>query len=117
MAGRIVGGIGVSLIGALMCWLAAHSIRDDVNYRKMPGLRTPETLESWAAWLAAHRRISPVMWRTGLAALLLGAVGVIWGVIDGRGSAEVAMIICLAVFIPVVIYVYRAGTKAVTAES
>lgn len=112
MSDWMVGGIGLTLLGVLLCWTAKHSICDDVDYRRIPGLRTPDTLRSRESWLAAHRRIHRLLWRTGLAGIVIGTACIVWDFVSGRGNAELIVVLCLVAFAPVAVVAYRAGNGA-----
>jgi hypothetical protein len=112
MSDWAVGGVGLTLLGTLLCWTAKHSIRDDVDYRRIPGLRTPDTLRSRESWRAAHRRIQYLLWRSGLAGIVIGVGCIVWDFIDGRGNAELIIVLCLVAFVPVAIVAYRVGNSA-----
>ncbi|MBI9115750.1 SdpI family protein [Sanguibacter sp. YZGR15] len=108
----VFAGLAFAAIGGFLLWTAVHSVRQDVDHRRSPGLRTPTTLESRQAWLAAHRRISPVLWRTGLVTMILSVAAVIWGSVDGGGNAEAFVVGCLLTFLPVLVHVYVRGSRA-----
>jgi hypothetical protein len=112
MSDWVFGGIGLTLLGALLCWTAKCAIRDDVDYRRIPGLRTPDTLRSRESWLAAHRRIHHLLWRSGLAGVVIGVGCILWGFVSGSGNAELIIVLCLVAFLPVAVVSYQAGNGA-----
>ena len=78
MSEALLLGLVVSSFGALLVWTARASVRDGVVPERSPGVRTPTTMDSREAWLAAHRPLAPWFWGAGVAYGVLGGAIVVW---------------------------------------
>ena len=112
MSDVVVAGAFFLLLGGLLLWTARHAVTPTTDHRRSPGLRTPSTLRSPAAWLAAHRRIAPHLHLLGS---LSTAVGGLWLVAAARGlrpGSESFVVLPLALFLPLVLLVVVIGNRA-----
>lgn len=89
MVENVITGLLVTGLGGFVAWAALNSTREDVNPRSAPGLRTPTTMSSREAWLAAHRVISGPLWWSGVALTTIGSGIVAWSLAGSPSQAEV----------------------------
>lgn len=89
MLANVVAGLVLSAVGVVTAWASRRAVAPNVDPQRAPGLRTPTTMASREAWLAAHRPIAPAMWWMGVVVVLAG-IGVLgWSVIGSPSEAQV----------------------------
>lgn len=70
----LLGVLGAFLAGALILWLASACRRGTLKRNPVLGVRTPSTLRSDEAWIAAHRAGAPQLAIGGWGVIVAGLV-------------------------------------------
>ncbi len=113
MSDALFADLALCAIGSLLCWTAVHAVAPDVDRHRSPGLRTPATLSSQDAWLAAHRRIQPVVWRSGLCGVAVSAACSVALALGWSQGSNVAVVLgMMALFLPCAVRIMVVGDRA-----
>lgn len=106
---RIVLAVLLVGTGVLLLWLARATVSGRVRRNQVAGIRTPATLASDEAWLAAHRRAEGPTRAGGFASILTG-LGVL---VPGEEWAVIVIIgVGSLVMLGLVLYGAKVGTDA-----
>ncbi|WP_432487678.1 SdpI family protein [Kineococcus sp. SYSU DK018] len=98
-------------MGGFLCWTAHHATRPSVRYERAPGLRTPATLRSRRAWLAAHEKIAPLLWAAGVGTIVYAGAAALWLTTQERGTADGFAAVWALLLLPVMVSVVRRGQR------
>jgi uncharacterized membrane protein len=116
LLGPMVIGALFALVGAAMLVTGAR-----IRARKLPrnrfvGMRTSTTMRSDEAWDAAQRATLPSLWIAGSVLIVLGAVDIVVGFVDGHDRLVIGVsVVAVAVVILMAIYQIVKGTAAANA--
>lgn len=102
-----IAGILFSIIGIGFLWMAWLMTNERLPRNDLVGMRTRATLESDAAWNAAHRASA---WSVALTAVVLLVAG-IWLLLNGQ-SAGANRNVVLGTSIAIVIIIVAGGIQA-----
>ncbi|MCI2956832.1 SdpI family protein [Agromyces atrinae] len=75
--GRIIVGLVMIAAGVLVIWLARATASGRVGRNDIAGIRTPSTMATDDAWLAAHIRAKRPTIFAGVASLVTGAAALL----------------------------------------
>lgn len=109
LAPRAVLAVVMALSGVLMIWMARATASGRLGRNDVAGIRTPATLASDEAWLAAHRRARRSNEVGGLVALVTAALAFVPLPVPVVGAA--VLVACL-VMLAVVLHGARVGARA-----
>ncbi|WP_146077848.1 SdpI family protein [Pseudoclavibacter sp. AY1F1] len=109
---RIVLSIVMAGAGLLVMWMAQAAASGQLKRNDIAGIRTPSTMSSDVAWLAAHVRSKRATMTAGILALVSGLVVLI--PMPGPVMIAVVMVGCAAL-LGFVLYGARVGSRAAKA--
>ncbi|WP_181028410.1 SdpI family protein [Pseudoclavibacter sp. RFBA6] len=112
LAARIVLAIVMAGSGLLVMWMAQAAASGQLKRNDIAGIRTPSTMSSDVAWLAAHVRSKRATMTAGILALVSGLVVLV--PMPGPAMIGVVMAGCAAL-LGFVLYGARVGVKAAKA--
>ncbi|WP_353114389.1 SdpI family protein [Microbacterium sp.] len=90
----LLGILGAGLAGVLVLWLASACRRGTLKRNPLLGVRTPSTLRSDEAWIAAHRAGAPQLAIGGWGLMAAGAVAAVF-LIVGRPVPGIPLTVVL----------------------
>lgn len=111
---RIVLFVTMAGSGALLIWMARAAASGKLRRNSLAGIRTPSTMASDEAWLAAHERSKGVTLLTGYLSI---AIGVISLVPMPPAALGIMVLVGAALMIIVMMWGTRVGTKAALAAT
>ena len=109
LAPRAVLAVVMTLSGVLMIWMARATASGRLGRNHISGIRTPATLASDEAWLAAHRRARRSNEVGGVVAFATAALAFLPLPVPVVGAA--VLVACL-VLLAVVLHGARVGARA-----
>lgn len=107
--GRIIVGVVMIAAGVLVIWLARATASGRVGRNDIAGIRTPSTMATDDAWLAAHVRAKRPTIYAGIASFATGAFAVLPLPIPVIGAGVVVGAVVMIAF---VLYGSVVGTAA-----
>lgn len=111
---RIVLLVTMGGAGALLIWMARAAASGKLKRNSLAGIRTPSTMASDEAWLAAHERSKGATLLTGYLSV---AIGVISLVPMPPSALGIMVLAGAALMVIVMMWGTRVGTKAALAAT
>ena len=111
---RIVLLVTMGGSGALLIWMARAAASGKLKRNSLAGIRTPSTMASDEAWLAAHVRAKRATLTTGYVAVATGAVALIP---MPPAALAITVLAGAALMILVMMWGTRVGIKAALAAT
>lgn len=103
MAGGLIGGGSMLVAGLVIMWIGNRMAEGRFTRNRWAGIRTPSTMKSDEAWLAAHEAGAPLMSSAGTLGAAGGLVGVIAGVLGASEGVVVGLILVGALLMTVLL--------------
>ncbi|MFB8893510.1 SdpI family protein [Microbacterium plantarum] len=111
---RVVLFVTMAGSGALLIWMARAAASGKLKRNSLAGIRTPSTMASDEAWLAAHERAKGATLLTGYLAVAIGVVSLV-----PMAPAALGIMVLAGAILMVVVMMWgtRVGTKAALAAT
>ncbi|OYC97072.1 SdpI family protein [Microbacterium sp. Yaish 1] len=111
---RIVLFVTMAGSGALLIWMARAAASGKLRRNSLAGIRTPSTMASDEAWLAAHERSKGATLLTGYLAVAIGVVSLV-----PMPPAALGIMVLAGAILMVIVMMWgtRVGTKAALAAT
>ncbi|MGR6742176.1 MULTISPECIES: SdpI family protein [Microbacterium] len=111
---RIVLFVTMAGSGALLIWMARAAASGKLKRNSLAGIRTPSTMSSDAAWLAAHVRSKGATLVTGYVSVAIGVVSL---VPMPPAALGIMVLVGAALMVIVMMWGTRVGIKAALAAT
>ncbi|MCZ4067813.1 SdpI family protein [Microbacterium sp. H37-C3] len=111
---RIVLFVTMAGSGALLIWMARAAASGKLKRNSLAGIRTPSTMASDEAWLAAHVRSKGATLATGYVSVAIGVVSLV-----PMPPAALGIMVLVGAILMVIVMMWgtRVGTKAALAAT
>ncbi|RAZ31314.1 SdpI family protein [Microbacterium sp. SMR1] len=111
---RIVLFVTMAGSGALLIWMARAAASGKLKRNSLAGIRTPTTMASDEAWLAAHERSKGATLLTGYLSIAIGVASLV-----PMAPAALGIMVLAGAILMVVVMMWgtRVGTKAALAAT
>ncbi|QCR40755.1 hypothetical protein C1N74_10260 [Microbacterium sp. SGAir0570] len=111
---RIVLFVPMGGAGALLIWMARAAASGKLKRNSLAGIRTPSTMASDEAWLAAHERSKGATLLTGYLAVAIGVVSLV-----PMPPAALGIMVLVGAVLMVIVMMWgtRVGIKAALAAT
>jgi hypothetical protein len=111
---RIVLFVTMAGSGALLIWMARAAASGRLKRNSLAGIRTPSTMASDEAWLAAHERSKGATLLTGYLSIAIGVASLV-----PMPPAALGIMVLAGAILMVVVMMWgtRVGTKAALAAT
>ena len=105
LAGGLIGGGSMLVTGLLIMWMGNRMAEGRFKRNGWAGIRTPSTMKSDEAWLAAHEAGAPLMSAAGTFGARGGLLGIIAGLLGASEGVVLGLILGGALVMTVLLIV------------